>query len=68
MEPAQEPINALEAARIAGFDLNLVDLNLALSPEDRLRRHDLALELALMLRAAGRQLHAPSPSTAATPR
>ncbi len=42
----------LEEARRAGFDLDLLDSNLALSPEERWRRHDLALEMALELQQA----------------
>jgi hypothetical protein len=44
---------ALEAARKAGFDLDLLDSNLALTPEQRALRHESALELVLELRAAG---------------
>ncbi len=44
--------HALEDARRAGFDLDLLDSNLALSPEERWRRHDLALELIVELEKA----------------
>ena len=40
---------ALEEARRAGFDLNLLEVTLALTPEERWRQHDAALELALEL-------------------
>jgi hypothetical protein len=36
---------ALEDARRAGFDLDLLDTNLALTPAERWQRHDAALEL-----------------------
>jgi|LauGreDrversion4_2_1035121.scaffolds.fasta_scaffold1007045_2 hypothetical protein len=54
-EQAQAAI--LEAER-AGLDLSLVDSNLRLSLEDRLRRHDAALEFKLALRAAGEAMDA----------
>lgn len=48
------PLNdtAIEEARLAGFDLNLIDLNLSLSPEERWRQHDMALEVILELEEA----------------
>lgn len=42
MNPADD---ALEEARRAGLDLDLLDSNLALTPEERARRHESALEL-----------------------
>jgi hypothetical protein len=67
MEKPPSPAAALEAARLAGFDLSLVESNLALSPEARLLRHDAALELALELRAIGNLHYAkPQPATPAT--
>jgi hypothetical protein len=62
-EQAQAAI--LEAER-AGLDLSLVDSNLRLSLEDRLRRHDAALEFKLALRAAGEAMYAQA-ARAATP-
>jgi hypothetical protein len=59
---------AVEATQRAGFDLNLIDCNLALSPEERLLRHDAALELAQELRKAGELRYAPSAPVAATAR
>jgi hypothetical protein len=56
--PTLDP--AIVAAERAGFDLNLIDCNLALSPEQRLLRHDAALELARELRKAGESFHAQS--------
>ena len=58
---------AIEEARLAGFDLNLLEINLSLSPEERWRQHDLALAVieelqqARMIREA--RLH-PVPPTA----
>ncbi len=47
MDLSQPALDALEAARVAGFDLDLIDTNLALAVEERWRQHDLALELLL---------------------
>lgn len=55
---------AIIAAERAGFDLSLVDCTLALSPEERLLRHDAALELAQELRKAGEAHYAQSTSAA----
>ena len=49
---------AIAEAEKAGFDLSLVDSNLRLSVEDRLLRHDAALELVLEMRAAGAAMYA----------
>jgi hypothetical protein len=54
---------ALETARQAGIDLSLIDSNLALSYEERVARHQDALELMLKLREAG-NAHAQSRETA----
>ena len=59
---------AIAAAEKAGFDINLIDCNLALTPEDRLLRHDSALELAQALRKAGELSRAQSSSFAPTTR
>ena len=45
-------IDPIEAARKAGFDLDLIDTNLALSPEERLRQHDEAVNVMLALQEA----------------
>jgi hypothetical protein len=37
--------SSIEEARLAGFDINLIDINLSLSPEERWRQHDLALAI-----------------------
>ncbi|MSU65420.1 MAG: hypothetical protein EXS38_04795 [Opitutus sp.] len=44
---------AIQEAEEAGFDLSLTDSNLALTPEERVLRHEGARELALALSAAG---------------
>ena len=49
-------------------DLNLIDCNLALTPDERLLRHDAALALALEFRKAGALRYASSASVAATAR
>ena len=47
------PAQAIEDARRAGIDLDLLDSNLALTYEQRVLQHESALELALALRKAG---------------
>lgn len=49
MNPAND---AIEEARRAGFDIDLLDTNLALTPEERWRQHDTALEFVLELEEA----------------
>ncbi len=44
---------ALDEARKAGIDLDLLDLNLSLSVAERWRQHDEALALVEKLEAAG---------------
>lgn len=46
------PDQALAEASHAGFDLDMIDTNLALSVADRWRQHDDALELLLELERA----------------
>ncbi|MEO6567875.1 MAG: hypothetical protein ABIO94_03860 [Opitutaceae bacterium] len=46
------PDPALEEARQAGFDLDLLDSNLALPVSERWKLHDAALEFALALESA----------------
>jgi hypothetical protein len=48
-EPATDPV---EEARRAGFDINLMDSILELSPAERWRQHGLALAMALELEQA----------------
>ncbi len=43
---------AIEDARRAGFDMDLLDSNLALLPAERWRQHNLALEMAFELQQA----------------
>lgn len=50
----ENPAQAIEDARRAGIDLDLLDTNLALSVKERWSQHDAALELALKLEQAGR--------------
>ena len=59
MEP---PNQALEEARRAGIDLDLLDSNLALTYEQRVLRHESALELMLALREAGAAYEIPAPA------
>ena len=60
-----ERSKAIEEAERAGFDLSLVDENLALRPEDRARRHDQALDLVLELDRIRRERDAKFESSAA---
>ncbi|MDP1579449.1 MAG: hypothetical protein Q8M02_04170 [Candidatus Didemnitutus sp.] len=60
------PAQALEDARRAGIDLDLLDANLALTVKERWSQHDAALELALKLEEAGKNRDAklqPPPAT-----
>jgi len=45
-------VGSIEKARCAGFDLNLIEINLSLSPEERWRQHDLALAVVQELEDA----------------
>lgn len=65
MNPADD---ALEEARRAGVDLDLLDTNLALTPEERWQQHDVALELVLELEKARIARDARLQSTARTAR
>lgn len=53
LRPMENPAQALEEARRAGIDLDLLDSNLALSYEERVLRHESARELMLALKEAG---------------
>jgi hypothetical protein len=44
--------SAIQDAGRAEFDLNLIEMNLSLSPEERWRQHDIALEIILELEEA----------------
>ena len=59
MEPSNQ---ALEEARRAGIDLDLLDSNLALTYEQRVLRHESALELMLALREARAAYEIPAPA------
>lgn len=65
---ADEARAAIAEAERAGHDLSLVDSNLRLPVEERLLRHDAALEFALELRAAGEKSRARTASAAAAAR
>lgn len=52
---------ALRNAEAFGIDLSLLRQALELSPTERLRRHERALELAEALRRAGEKKHGPFP-------
>lgn len=43
--------DAIQEAEQAGFDLNLIELNLSLSPSERVEQHQSALDLVLELEA-----------------
>ena len=53
MTDMENPVQALEDARRAGIDLDLLDSNLALTYEERVLRHESALELMWAMREAG---------------
>ena len=50
MIPPTEP--DVEKALRAGFDMNLIAMNLSLTPGERWRQHDMALEVILELEEA----------------
>ena len=64
----EQPNKALEEARRAGIDLDLLDTNLALSVKERWQQHDAAMELALKLEEAGKARDARLQSNTATSR
>jgi hypothetical protein len=64
----KETDSAIEAAERAGFDLNLIDMNLSLSAQERWRQHDMALEVILELQKARVARDAKLQSTAAATR
>ena len=66
MSPPTDP--AIEEARRAGFDLNLIEMNLSLSPEERWRQHDMALDVILELEEARMARDARLQATPTTPR
>ena len=48
----------LQDALDAGVDLEQLEHNLSLTPEERARQHDAALALVLELKRVGEELHA----------
>ena len=59
------PLNPIEEAERAGFDLSLIDESLSYSYEQRALHHQAALNLALEMENAGRRIrdrHQPTPS------
>jgi hypothetical protein len=58
-----EPLTAIEEAERAGFDLSLLKESLNYSYEQRAVNHQRALDLALEMERAGRQLRERSQST-----
>jgi hypothetical protein len=50
------PMNAIDEAERAGFDLSLIEESLSYSYEERAVRHQEALNLALEMERAGRLL------------
>ena len=51
------PLNPIEEAERAGFDLSLVEESLSYSYEQRALHHQAALNLALEMENAGRRIH-----------
>jgi len=62
-----DPINAIEEAERAGFDMSLVDQSLTYSHEQRALNHQAALNFVLELRKAGRQLRGRHQQADSTP-
>jgi len=50
-----EPVDAIRAAIEYGVDISLLRANLALTPAERLRRHQIALNTVEMLREGKRR-------------
>ena len=67
METPSPTDPAIVAAERAGFDLSLVETNLALPVSERWRQHDMALDLMLKFEAArierDARLSRPAPSS-----
>jgi hypothetical protein len=59
-----EILTAIDEAQRAGFDLSLIEESLGYSYEQRAVHHQRALDLALEMERAGRQLRERSQSTA----
>ena len=57
------PVNPIEEAQQAGFDLSLIEESLSYSYEQRALHHQAALNLAIEMEKAGRQLRERTQST-----
>jgi hypothetical protein len=57
------PVNPIEEAERAGFDLSLIEESLSYSYEQRALHHQAALNLANEMEKAGRQLRERAQST-----
>jgi hypothetical protein len=53
VQEKDEPTSALQAAAAYGIDIYQLEYLLTLTPAERLRRHDAALEFVLAARKAG---------------
>jgi hypothetical protein len=53
--------------RDAGFDVSLVEANLRLSPEERVLRHQAALDLAIALSTSGSKIRGRPEAAARAP-
>jgi hypothetical protein len=51
-----EPLNAIEEAECAGFDMRMLEANLSYSCEQRVVHHQEALDLVLALEKLGYQV------------
>ena len=60
-----DPVYLIKEAERAGFDLSLIEESLSYSYEQRAVHHQAALNLALEIERAGRQLRDRDQSTAA---
>jgi hypothetical protein len=58
-----DPVNLVEEAERAGFDLSLIEESLSYSYEQRALHHQAALNLAIEMERAGRQLRERNQST-----
>jgi hypothetical protein len=58
---------ACDAAAAYGIDVSQLEYNLSLTPSDRLRQHESALELVRVLREAGVQYYGCDPRSTETP-
>lgn len=61
MNTMEDPDEVLRRAEEYGIDLSLLRENLRLTPTERLRRHEEALELLNAFRRAGEKVNGPYP-------